>query len=223
MTETREWGRNPASSRGVTDVLDALPVEYVVMHDLTIPDSRTTLGHVVITANGVYVVDEICSAPVQTFADGMMQRGPQPIRRECDAVAWMATRLAIVLGVPVHPMLCSMTGGLPQPTQQIGTVTLCDHAALEDVISQGRDPMTPGDIRAIQECITHTLTAPTPPVLPPSGALVTRLASTVAVVRRPWRRGPRHIRARFRHMLMPGGNRSTKATISDAISGPRSS
>ena len=55
--EAAQWERGAEGERRVAAVLDRLPADFVVFHDLQLPGSKANVDHLVIGVGGIWSID----------------------------------------------------------------------------------------------------------------------------------------------------------------------
>ncbi len=108
-------------------ILDCLPAEYVVFHDLRIPGSAVTVDHLVVGPGGVYVVGAREYPHAVTFglgadADSIWTGGQ---RIDVDSVAQTVAEVERLVGVRVRPVMCIVAPMLPGPVVEVDGLVVC--------------------------------------------------------------------------------------------------
>ena len=126
--DARKWERGAQGERQIASVLAGLPADYVVFHDLQLPDSKANVDHLVIAPHGVYAIDTKNFSNPVTRGRGRgadkLWTGRQPIR--FDACKWEASTTAALIGVDVTAMMCIIARSLPEPVFDFDGVSICD-------------------------------------------------------------------------------------------------
>lgn len=108
-------------------MLDFLPSEYAVFHDLALPGSTARVDHLVIGPAGVYAVDvQDCSAAVLLGQGDDADRiwsGGRPVDLESASAG--AAEVGKLLGVKVLPIACLVAPMLPEPVFEVDGVRVC--------------------------------------------------------------------------------------------------
>jgi Nuclease-related domain len=137
---TRAWETGARGERYLARQLDGVD-DVVVLHDRRIPGSKANIDHVVVGANGVYVIDaKHYTGLIDVRSTGPFGLGERRLyvgRRNCtslatkmatqvDAVRTALTTLAEAAAVGVTPVLCFVKGEWPLlfPPDRYGDVLI---------------------------------------------------------------------------------------------------
>lgn len=192
--------------RAMASRLAALPETYVILHDLTLPDGRGRLDHVVIGPGGAFlVVTRRVDADI-VYLHGQLASGAAMLGGLVDAARAQAQALTMALGTPVVPVIgfvgAAVAGDVPAA---VGGALVCDAGQVSTVISRGaHTPLTPTQVQEIADTAVPLLTAPgtrprvqdagsaplaPPPPVPVAAAAPTAAASAERDSRRTWPAG----------------------------------
>lgn len=143
---------------------------WVVLHDLAPPGNRRgTLDHVLVGPGGVFVTSrKRWSGPVEVV-DGELHLGGRSRPREVTDVAEAAADvLALVPGVPVHPVLC-LERHAPV-TGWVRNVMVCASSNVEEVLTSRPVVLGPEQVQQVAEVLKSRLRPLTPAASPASGS-----------------------------------------------------
>ena len=118
-----------------------LSAEFVVLHDLHVPDSRANVDHLVIGPNGVFIVDSKPHTGKVTEGDGTLCRGKFPIRKDVETQSFISELIAAHLEVPVALIPCCSEAELPRPGSS------CQREGIAWVDAEPPQPARSGDRR----------------------------------------------------------------------------
>jgi hypothetical protein len=106
--QARTWQRGAHGERQTARLLDRLTRDsYVVFHDLAMPGSPANVDHLVISPNGVFVIDsKQWTGSVHLGADGLAWHNHYRLDRTLETVRWEAETVGRLLGTRIHPLLC---------------------------------------------------------------------------------------------------------------------
>ncbi len=156
-----DFERGAAGERVVAAVLDALPPDYVVFHDLRVPSSAANIDHLVVGPSGVWMVDTKNYSAAVTRGRGRgadsLWVANRPLRSKFATVRWLASSAEERIGCPVVPVMCIIAPSLPSSSFEFDGVTVCSPAALP-VAVRGAGPVcdTATVSRAVQAVFQTT-------------------------------------------------------------------
>ena len=136
--EAERWERGAEGERRVATLLAELPSDFVVFHDVRLPNSRANVDHLVVGPSGVWAVDaKYYSNPV-TMGRGRgadtLWTARTPMRRVLDRSRWEAETVGELVGLPVRPLMCIIAPSLPQPVFEFAGVRICaPHRLVSDL------------------------------------------------------------------------------------------
>lgn len=143
MSEADNWAKGAEGERRTAQRLDALPTNFVILHDLRVPDSPANIDHLVIGPTGVCVIDSKANTGRFTEGSGILWRGNRPIRDEVSTLEFICARVSEHLEVPVRGVLCYTEATLPQPVTRIDDAVAVTLNALPATITSGPAVHTP--------------------------------------------------------------------------------
>ena len=199
--EADNFERGAEGERRVAAILDNLPDDFAVFHDLQLPaPSRSNVDHLVIGPHGVFTVDSKNFTYPVTLGVGKgadrLWTGRSPIRLE--ATKWETSVVSDLIGLPVDPFMCVFSPSLPLPVFDFDGVKICHPNKLVTELVNATS--TPVDVGRAAAAVHHVFnveptrrqrpTAPTTrlkPTKPPSpgrafGWLLTQLWFRLLVV-----------------------------------------
>lgn len=130
--------------RATAGRLAALPESYVILHDLTLPDGRGRVDHVVIGPGGAFLVLTRRVAAEVTLVHGQLSSGGTSMKGLVDGARVEAQVLTQALGTPVVPVIGIV--GAPVAADLPGAVDgalVCPSDQLATVISRGSHTLLP--------------------------------------------------------------------------------
>jgi hypothetical protein len=147
------WERGAEGEAVVARALEALPEEWVVLHDLAWPGrQRANLDHVVIGPGGVFVVDaKNWTGHIEVRDQVLVQNGRQ---RESAVSSVTAAAIAvqeIVSPVPCTGVLCFVRDE-PLVTAS-WNVTVCSTTTLVATLTSRPPALSPDDVRRCAEAV----------------------------------------------------------------------
>ena len=133
--EAAQWERGAEGERRVAAVLDRLPDDFVVFHDLQLPGSNTNVDHLVIGVGGIWSIDAKFYKHKVTRGTGAgadtLWIGRTALRDTLRTTAWEATRVGELIGTTVRPMMCVIAPSIPEPAFDFDGVRICEPRMLE--------------------------------------------------------------------------------------------
>lgn len=109
---TEAWGKGAEGERATGRVLDDLPSEFVVIHDLKMPGSRANIDHLVIGPPGVFTIETKNYKNEVVVQSGKVTSGGRSLGRVVAQAQGQAEAMSRVLGVAVGPIVCVHGGGV---------------------------------------------------------------------------------------------------------------
>lgn len=154
--EAEKWERGAEGERRIAAILDDLPAEYVVFHDLQLPNSKANVDHLVIGPTGVCAVDsKNYSNPVTVGSGkgaGMLWTGRRPLTKTIETSAWEAAVVAELIGYPVDPLMCVLAPSLPKNSFEWDGIRLCSPSHLRRELEAGSGAI---DVSAATTAVRH--------------------------------------------------------------------
>ncbi|MDW3214975.1 MAG: nuclease-related domain-containing protein [Ilumatobacteraceae bacterium] len=154
--EAEKWERGAEGERRIAAVLDRLPTEYVVFHDLQLPNSKANVDHLVIGPTGIWAVDsKNYSNPVTIGSGkgaGMLWTGRRPLTKTIETSIWEASVVAELVGYPVDPLMCILAPSLPRNTFEWDGLRLCSPSHLRRELESGDGTI---DVAAAASAVRH--------------------------------------------------------------------
>ena len=209
--EAEKWERGAEGERRIAAILDDLPAEYVVFHDLQLPNSKANVDHLVIGPTGVWAVDsKNYSNPVTVGSGkgaGMLWTGRRPLTKTLETSTWEATVVAELIGYPVDPLMCVLAPTLPKNSFEWDGIRVCAPSHLRRELEAAGETI---DVAAATTAVRHAFGVE-PEVRTPSAR--TRLESRAASepvppaqrsTKRPPRRRPSEGRPSGRRRISQG-------------------
>ena len=123
----------------MSEVLDELPVGFVVFHDVPLPKPSTaTVDHIVVGPRSIWAVmaasfSDAVAAGTGRGADTLWA-GRTPLRSLLEECESHADALARVVGYPVEPMLCLAAPSVPEPMFDFDGIRIATPAALAEAV-----------------------------------------------------------------------------------------
>ncbi len=155
--EARNWERGAEGERKVGAILDGLPAEYVVFHDLQIPGSDANVDHLVIGPNGVVAIDtkNFTYAVTRGSSDDELWTAKSRVpMRSCK---WEAAEVARRIGVPVNAAMCIIAPSVPESVFTSDDVLVCQPSHVSrEVIRQAAASI---NVALISERVAHEFSA----------------------------------------------------------------
>ena len=154
--EADNFDRGAEGERLVAAILDGLPEEYVVFHDLRLPaPSKSNVDHLVIGPRGVFTVDaKNFTHPVTRGVGRGADRlwtGPSPIRLE--PAKWETSVVSERIGVRVDPFMCIISPALPDPVFDFDGVRICHpHRLVTELVKATSAPV---DVQQAADAVRH--------------------------------------------------------------------
>lgn len=110
------WTKGSVGEEKTERLLEKLPPEFVVLHDLAIPGSKANIDHLVIGPTGVFVVDsKNYKWKITENKAGELWSGKYPMTRAIETLNWEGTKVAEALGgFEVGAILCVHGAELPR-------------------------------------------------------------------------------------------------------------
>ncbi|MEO6652122.1 MAG: nuclease-related domain-containing protein [Ilumatobacteraceae bacterium] len=129
------WEVDAARRGRVTDVLDRLPVGFVVFHDVELPKpSRSVVDHLVIGPRSIWAVATATYADPIEVGRGRgadtLWAGRLPLRSALEACEAEADAIAELIGRPVEPLLCVDAPSMPDAAFDFHGIAVCIPDAL---------------------------------------------------------------------------------------------
>lgn len=135
--EAKNWDQGAAGERQVGAILDRLPDDYVVFHDLGIPGSAANVDHLVVGPGGVFAIDSKNFSYPLTLGRGRgadkIWTGGRPV--DLKPCRWEASEVERLIGVPARPMLCVIAPSLPESMFDFDGVCVCQPDAVVGVLT----------------------------------------------------------------------------------------
>ncbi len=154
--EAEKWERGAEGERRIAAVLDRLPSDYVVFHDLQLPDSKANVDHLVIGPTGVWAVDsKSYTYPVTVGSGkgaGMLWTGRRPLTKTIETSIWEASVVAELVGYPVEPLMCVLAPSLPKNSFEWDGLRLCSPSHLRSELESGDGTI---DVAAATFAVRH--------------------------------------------------------------------
>lgn len=133
--EAAQWERGAEGERRVAAVLDRLPADFVVFHDLQLPGSKANVDHLVIGVGGIWAIDAKFYSNKITRGTGAgaatLWTGRTRLYDTLRTTACEATKVGELIGVTVWPMMCVIAPSIPEPAFDFDGVRICEPASLE--------------------------------------------------------------------------------------------
>lgn len=165
------WERGAEGERRIGAILDQLPPEYVVYHDLQLPGSKANVDHLVVAPGGIWAIDtKNYSYPITHGTGrgvGKLWAGKRPIDERIRTAQWEASVVAELIGHPVEPMLCIIAPSLPRPSFDHAGVRICGPSTVSTELDRVVDPTDVGAaVAAVQHAFGAAPAARSDPVSP---------------------------------------------------------
>ena len=154
--EADDFDRGAEGERLVAAILDGLPDEYVVFHDLRLPaPSKSNVDHLVIGPRGVFTVDtKNFTHPVTRGVGRGADRlwtGRSPVRLE--SAKWETSVVSERIGVRVDPFMCILSPALPDPVFNFDGVRICHpHRLVAELVNADAVPV---DVQQAADAVRH--------------------------------------------------------------------
>ncbi len=134
--EAANWEQGAEGERRVAAVLDELPADFVVFHDLQLPaPSNANVDHLVIGIGGVWAIDAKHYTNKVTRGTGAgsdtLWTARKPLRDTLRTTGWEATKVGDLIGVAVRPMMCVIAPSIPEPAFDFDGVRVCEPRSME--------------------------------------------------------------------------------------------
>lgn len=193
MAEARRLEVVAADERAMASRLDELPDTYAILHDLTLPDGRGRVDHVVIGPGGAFLVLTRRVDAVLSLQHGALWSGTAPLAPLLDGARVEAQALTQHLGTPVVPVIGVVGAPIAEGTPgAVGGVLVCPADHLVHVISRGAHTLLPTTkVSEVADKAVALLTVagtrprraavPVPPPPPPVAAVTAPLAPAATV------------------------------------------
>lgn len=156
-----KWERGAEGERRVGEILNRLPPEFVVFHDLRIPNSKANVDHLVVGPGGVWAIDTKNYAYPVTIGSGKgagtLWTGRHRMTRTLETAAWEAAAVAEQIGHPVEPLLCIIAPSLPKRAFDFGGLRICSPTSLPTELAPAWRP--PVDVVAVAAAVRHAFGA----------------------------------------------------------------
>lgn len=181
-----------ADERAMASRLGELPETYAVLHDLTLPDGRGRVDHVVIGPGGAFLVLTRRVDAVLSLQHGKLWSGTASLTPLLDGARVEAQALTQHLGTPVVPVIGIVGAPIAEGTPAaVDGVLVCPADHMVHVISRGAHTLLPTTkVTEVADKAVTLLTVPgtrprrvgsaVPPPPPPVAATVPIAADTTA-------------------------------------------
>jgi hypothetical protein len=182
-----------ADEQAMAAQLCELPATHAVLHDLTLPDGRGRVDHVVVGPGGAFLVLTRRVDHALVFEDGRLLAGSAPLTPLFDAARVEAQALTQALGTAVVPIVGVVGAAMPASIPPaVDGVLVCQGDQVAAVIGRGaHTQLSSEQVTVIADRAVPLLTvagtrsrtvaaAPIPP--PPPTAPVSPVASVPAAV-----------------------------------------
>lgn len=200
---TEAWAVDAERRRHVTELLDALPLGFVVFHDVPLPKpSAATVDHLVIGPRSVWAVTAVSYTEAVVVGTGRgadtLWAGHRPLRSVLERCETHADALAGVIEHPVEPMLCLDVPSVPQPMFDFHGITIASPDSLADAVATTTTDWH--DVAVVEATICRLLAIEPArrTILPTLGTTTT---SPTAQPQRGSRSGPARAIAAIRQLL----------------------
>jgi hypothetical protein len=158
---TAAWAKGAEGERRTARLLDRLPADYRVLHDLRLPRTRANIDHLVIGPTGVITVESKQYRQRVRVGRGEVRvggrRAPQLVeqpRRQAEAVR-------AVLGTDVRPVVVVHGSGVDlagwSSRATVDGVWFCSGGRLRKVITGRPRVLTPDDVHTLTERASRLL------------------------------------------------------------------
>ena len=201
LRDAERWDRGADGERQVGAMLDQLPDQYVVFHDLQIPNSKANVDHLVLGPSGIWAIDtKNYQYPVTIGSGkgaGKLWSGRRPLADKMETTKWEADSVADLISYPVDAVMCIIAPSLPKPKFEFAGLTVCAPSHLRQVFADADGAV---DVGAAELAVRYAFDAspaakatpfvasPTPP--PSRSPQPPKAASSAKRSRRTPRRAP---------------------------------
>jgi hypothetical protein len=145
------WEQGVLGEVATAAALEALPAEFVVLHDLSVPGSESNVDHVVVGPTGVWVIDSKEWTGRITNGNNMLWRGQTPLRDELRTATWLARVVQNVGKSKARAVLCFGGVSLPASQQEVERVLVVGRDALVSHIAGAPVTLSPKQIEKTVE------------------------------------------------------------------------
>lgn len=133
-----------ADERAMASRLNGLPETYAILHDLTLPDGRGRVDHVVIGPGGAFLVLTRRVDAVLSLQHGKLWSGTASLTPLLDGARVEAQALTQHLGTPVVPVIGVVGAPIAEGTPgAVDGVLVCPADHMVHVISRGSHTLLP--------------------------------------------------------------------------------
>lgn len=156
-----KWERGAEGERRIAAILDQLPPEYVVFHDVRLPASKANVDHLVVSSGGIWAIDtKNYSSPVTHGSGkgaGKLWVGKWPIDDRLETAAWEASVVAELIGRHVAPLVCVIAPSVPSPAFDFKGVRICTPASVVEELTRSFEPVdVPSAVFALEHALGAT-------------------------------------------------------------------
>lgn len=159
---TEAWGTGARGEAATGRVLEGLPGEFIVKHDLRMPGSRANIDHVVIGPTGVFTIETKNFKDGVRIAGGRVTRSGRKADQIVDQAKGQAESIGQRLGLQARPIVV-VHGGVQLgwfSSPVVDGVRFCSLRYLVKVLRDGAEQLDASGVAVAAAALDDTPTRP---------------------------------------------------------------